>query len=42
MGLFMRMLGKDLLRLKYDPDARSYWILREPPGPEKDSLHRQF
>jgi len=42
IGLLMRLLGKDLLRLKFDPDAPSYWILREPPGPEKDSLHRQF
>src|SRR5918996_3929404 len=32
-GLVMRMMGRDLLRLKADPDARSYWIEREPPGP---------
>ena len=32
-GLVMRALGKDLLRLKRQPDADSYWIPRAPPGP---------
>ena len=32
-GLIMRVLGKDLLRLKRQPDANSYWIERRPPGP---------
>lgn len=32
-GLVMRMLGKDLLRLKRQPEADSYWIARQPPGP---------
>ncbi len=41
-GLLIRLLGKDLLRLKPDPDASTYWVPREPPGPEKNSLHRQF
>ena len=27
-GLVMRMLGKDFLRLKRQPDADSYWIAR--------------
>ena len=41
-GLFMRLLGKDLLRLRRDPDCDSYWIRRDPPGPEADSLRNQF
>ncbi|MBF0166008.1 MAG: hypothetical protein HQL45_00140 [Alphaproteobacteria bacterium] len=41
-GLIMRALGKDMLRLKRDPEAASYWILREPPGPEAGSMTRQF
>jgi hypothetical protein len=32
-GLLMRMLGKDLLQLKRQPGAESYWIVRQPPGP---------
>ena len=41
-GLVMRALGKDPLRLKHDPDARSYWIHRGPPGPERESMQNQF
>jgi hypothetical protein len=42
IGLIMRLFGKDLLRLKHDPEARTYWIRRDPPGPEKQSLDKQF
>lgn len=41
-GLIMRAMGKDLLRLKRDPAAPSYWIERQPPGPEAKSLKDQF
>ena len=41
-GLVMRALGKDPLRLRYDPDAESYWIHRDPPGPERESMKNQF
>lgn len=41
-GLIMRLLGKDLLRLRFDPQAESYWIKREPPGPDGSSLKNQF
>jgi hypothetical protein len=41
-GLIMRLLGKDLLRLKRDPAAASYWIERTPPGPKPESLGDQF
>lgn len=42
VGFLMRLAGKDLLRMKFDRDCASYWIRREPPGPEKNSLKRQF
>jgi len=42
VGWLMRLMGKDLLRMKFDRDCTSYWIRREPPGPEKTSLKRQF
>jgi hypothetical protein len=42
VGWFMRRAGKDLLRMKFDREAPSYWIKREPPGPDKASLKRQF
>ena len=41
-GLLMRLFGKDPLRLRFDPDADSYWIKRDPPGPAADSLKNQF
>ncbi|MBT3401824.1 MAG: hypothetical protein HN420_17765, partial [Rhodospirillaceae bacterium] len=42
MALIMRALGKDLLRLKRDPEAKSYWIERTPPGPAPDTMSNQF
>ncbi|MCZ6894079.1 MAG: SxtJ family membrane protein [Gammaproteobacteria bacterium] len=41
-GLVMRMLGKDLLRLRFDPQAKSYWIERQPPGPAPETMKDQF
>ena len=41
-GLLMRLFGKDPLRLRRDPDAASYWVMRTPPGPDADSLRHQF
>jgi len=41
-GLLMRAFGKDILRLRHDPAAESYWIKREPPGPKPDSMPHQF
>ena len=41
-GLVMRALGKDLLRLKRRPDAASYWIVRQPPGPAPETMKDQF
>jgi hypothetical protein len=41
-GLVMRMMGKDPLRLKPQPDADSYWIARTPPGPAPETMQDQF
>lgn len=42
LGLLMRARGKDPLRLRPAPDAVSYWINREPPGPKPETMSRQF
>jgi predicted membrane metal-binding protein len=42
IGLIMRLLGKRPLPLEFDPEAKSYWIEREPPGPEPETMTRQF
>ena len=41
-GVLIRLFGKDLLSLKLEPEAASYWIKRNPPGPEAKSLADQF
>jgi hypothetical protein len=41
-ALVMRLLGKDPLRLAFEPDAKTYWIDREPPGPAPDTMKQQF
>ena len=40
-GLVMRLRGKDLLRLKRDPGAESYWIARAS-GPTAETMRDQF
>ena len=40
-GLVMRIRGRDLLRLKRDPSAASYWIARAP-GPAPETMKDQF
>jgi hypothetical protein len=42
IGLILRFLGKDPLRRRFDPQATTYWIPRQPPGPPPESMSRQF
>ena len=42
MGLLLKVLGKDLLRLKREPKVATYWIMREPPAPPAGSMAKQF
>jgi hypothetical protein len=42
VGLLRRLTSKDPLLMKFDRDCTSYWIKREPTGPQKHSLRRQF
>lgn len=42
VALIMRLMRKDLLRMRLDQSAKSYWIDRTPPGPDADSLKNQF
>jgi hypothetical protein len=41
-GLLMRACGRDPLRLKPDPEASTYWVERDPPGPKPESMIHQF
>lgn len=42
MGLFLKLRGKDLLRLERDAKAETYWIAREPQSPAPGSMSKQF
>ncbi len=41
-GLLMRAAGNDPMRVKKQPDAKTYWIERAPPGPEPSTMKNQF
>jgi hypothetical protein len=41
-GVLMRWRGRDPLRLSFDPGARSYWVVRDPPGPAPETMRNQF
>ena len=42
LGLAMRLAGRDAVSRKFDASAASYWIPRNPPGPDPKSLSNQF
>lgn len=41
-ALILKIRGKDLLRLKQDPAAGSYWIERDPAEAAAQSMRNQF
>jgi len=42
IGLAMRLFGKAPLRLRFEPEAKTYWIKREPPAPDSGGFRDQF
>ena len=42
MGWLVRRMNKNILSLRLDPDAGSYWIARQPPGPDPASMTNQY
>jgi len=42
VGLLMRLTGGDPLHLRFNPDAKTYWIEKQPPGPPPETMARQF
>ena len=42
VAAFMRIIGRDAMRRRFEPAARTYWIERTPPGPDPKSLPDQF
>lgn len=41
-GWIMRAFRKRPLALERDPGLTSYWVMRDPAGPEPESMKRQF
>ena len=42
LAFFFRLLGKDLLRLKWDSQCSTYWIKRMTPGPLPPEMEDPF
>ena len=42
MALGMRLIGRDAMKRRFEPSARTYWIERTPPGPDPSGLPNQF
>jgi hypothetical protein len=42
VGLLMRARKKDILKRHLDRSATTYWIARDPPGPEPETMKNQF
>jgi hypothetical protein len=42
IGFFMRLLGKDFLRLGRDRSLPTYWLPRSDPRPPSESMRQQF
>ena len=42
IGVAWRCVNRDPLRLKFDAAAESYWVERQPPGPNPDHFPYQF
>lgn len=42
IGLLMRLLGKDVLKLRRDPAVKSYWIACEGIGARPGAMKDQF
>ena len=42
MALVMRLFGRDAMKRRFDPPAATYWIERDPPGPDPSGLPNQF
>ena len=42
VAFVLRLLGKDLLRLKLDQSASSYWLTRTDIGPAGPTMKNQF
>ena len=38
----MRWAGRDAMKRRFEPAAHTYWVERDPPGPDPAGLPNQF
>jgi len=41
-AVVMRLRGRDLMNLRLDRQAKSYWLVRKPPGPAPETMKKQY
>jgi hypothetical protein len=42
LAAVLRLRGRDVLQRRFDSARATYWIRRDPPGPDGSSFPRQF
>ena len=42
VGLVMRMWGRDAMARRFEPELKTNWLKRDPPGPADDSYRNMF
>jgi hypothetical protein len=42
VGVVMRLCGRDAMARRFEPDLKTYWLKRDPPGPADDSYRNMF
>ena len=42
VAIGMRLFGRDAMKRRYEPQRKSYWEDRTPPGPSDDSFRDMF
>ena len=38
----IRLLGRDAMKRRFEPATPTYWVERDPPGPDPSGLPKQF
>ena len=41
-GILIKLFGRNLMPLHFDPKTDSYWIPRQPPGPDPKTMKNSF
>ena len=42
VAFVMRLAKRDALKRRYDAQATTYWVRRDPPGPDPSGIRNQF